>query len=159
MVRIKFSVAIVLVHHQRKMEADDPLDTVSGTTGLTGAVDTVLVLYRTGQGTTLFGRGRDVEEIEKAVSFDATTCLWRIEGEASEVHRSSERTAIVTALCDSPDPMSPRDVTNETGLPYVNVRQLLGRMHKAGEVEKAKRGLYRLSQTPHHNSHKVTTDD
>jgi len=29
-------VAIVLVHHVRKMAADDPLDTVSGTTGLTG---------------------------------------------------------------------------------------------------------------------------
>lgn len=40
-------VAIVLVHHVRKMDADDPLDTVSGTTGLTGAADTVLVLNRT----------------------------------------------------------------------------------------------------------------
>lgn len=60
------SVAIVLVHHQRKMAAEDPLDTVSGTTGLTGAVDTVLVLTRDGNGTTLHGRGRDIEEVEDA---------------------------------------------------------------------------------------------
>src|SRR5215208_5437111 len=66
----EFSIAIVLVHHQRKMEAEDPIDTVSGTTGLTGAVDTVLVLYRTGQGTILYGRGRDIEEVEKAATFD-----------------------------------------------------------------------------------------
>jgi AAA domain len=66
----RYGVATVLVHHQRKMEAEDPLDTVSGTTGLTGAVDTVLVLHRGGQGVTLYGRGRDIEEIEKAVSFD-----------------------------------------------------------------------------------------
>jgi hypothetical protein len=153
-------VAIVLVHHQRKMEAEDPIDTVSGTTGLTGAVDTVLVLYRTGQGTTLYGRGRDIEEIEKAVSFDAEHCLWRVEGEAQAVHRSDERTKIMTALCDTAcdtsEPMSPRDVADETGLPYVNVRQLLVRMHKAGEVEKSGRGLYRLSKTPCHDGHKVT---
>ena len=38
------SVAIVAVTHTRKMDADDPLDTVSGTLGLAGAADTVLVL-------------------------------------------------------------------------------------------------------------------
>jgi AAA domain len=153
----EYGVAIVLVHHQRKMDADDPVDTVSGTTGLTGAVDTVLVLNNTGQGVTLYGRGRDIEEIEKAVTFDIKACLWRVEGEASEVYRSSERQAIVTALCDSPEPLSPREIADAAELPYVNVRQLLGKMHKAGEVEKAKRGLYRLSKTPHHNGHKITT--
>jgi hypothetical protein len=152
-------VAIVLVHHQRKMEADDPVDTVSGTTGLTGAVDTVLVLYRKGEGTVLYGRGRDIEEIEKAVRFDARLCLWRVEGDAHEVHRSSERSAIVTALCDAPEPMSPREIADETSLRYPNVRKLLGRMHKAGEVERVKRGLYRLSNTPCHNGHNVTTED
>jgi len=77
-------------------------------------------------------------------------------GEASEVRRSDERSAIVTALCDSPEPMSPREVSDAAGLPYANVRQLLVRMHKAGEVEKVKRGLYRLSETPCHNDHNVT---
>jgi hypothetical protein len=153
----KYGIGIVLVHHQRKMEAEDPLDTVSGTTGLTGAVDTVLVLHRTGQGMVLFGKGRDIEEIEKAVTFDNEFCLWRVEGEATEVRRSDERTKIVTALCDAREPMSPREVADETGLAYSNVRQLLVRMHKAGEVEKVKRGLYRLSQPPCHNGHNVTT--
>jgi hypothetical protein len=151
-------VAVVLVHHQRKMEADDPIDTVSGTTGLTGAVDTVLVLYRTGQGTTLYGRGRDIEEVEKAVSFDADLCLWRVEGEARDVHRSDERSRIVTALTEVSQPMSPREIADAAELPYVNVRQLLVRMHKAGEVEKVKRGLYLLSKTIRHNGHNVTSE-
>jgi hypothetical protein len=138
----KHGIAIVLVHHQRKMEAEDPIDTVSGTTGLTGAVDSVLVLYHKAQGTVLYGRGRDIEEIEKAVTFDKQFCVWRVDGEAREVHRSDARTKIVTALCDSPEPMSPREVADETALPYANVRQLLVRMHKAGEVERAKRGCY-----------------
>ena len=37
-------IAIVLVHHLRKAEADDAFDTVSGTLGLTGAPDTILIL-------------------------------------------------------------------------------------------------------------------
>ena len=42
----KHGVAILLVHHLRKAEADDPFDTISGTLGLTGAPDTVMIIYR-----------------------------------------------------------------------------------------------------------------
>jgi hypothetical protein len=53
---------------ERRMrdEPYDPFDAVSGTTGLTGAADTVLVLSRSSQGTVLYGRGRDIEEIENS---------------------------------------------------------------------------------------------
>ena len=63
-------VSIILLHHTRKMEAEDPVDTVSGTLGLAGCADSVLVLNRSSQGTTLYVRGRDIEEAEHAVSFD-----------------------------------------------------------------------------------------
>jgi RecA-family ATPase len=36
---IERGIAVVLAHHDRKMEAEDPFDTVSGTLGLTGAAD------------------------------------------------------------------------------------------------------------------------
>jgi len=100
-------VAIVLVHHVRKMAADDPLDTVSGTTGLTAAVDSVLVLTRDGSGTTLHGRGRDIEEIEDAVEFDREACLWRVTGKAVEVRRTDERTAIIGILRGADGPLAP----------------------------------------------------
>lgn len=38
--------SLLVVHHTRKQAAADPFDTVSGTTGLTGGVDTTLVLTR-----------------------------------------------------------------------------------------------------------------
>ena len=63
-------LAIVLVTHTRKMEAEDPLEAISGTNGVTGAADAVLVLARGTKGTTLYGRGRDIEEIETAMRFD-----------------------------------------------------------------------------------------
>ena len=73
-----------MLHHTRKMEAEDPLDTVSGTLGLAGCADTVLVLNRSSQGTTLYVRGRDIEEAEHAISFDKHACSWTILGAASE---------------------------------------------------------------------------
>lgn len=135
-------VAIVLVHHVRKMDADDPLDTVSGTTGLTGAPDAVLVLHRSHQGTTLYGRGRDIEEIEKAVEFDRATCVWHVLGEASEVQRSSERAKILSVLIDATEPIRPGDLSTACEMKRANVDQLLFKMAKAGDVRKVGRGRY-----------------
>jgi hypothetical protein len=80
-------LAIVLVTHTRKMEAEDPLESISGTNGVTGAADAVLVLSRGAKGFTLYGRGRDIEEIETAMKFNGGQ--WTILGDATEVHRSA----------------------------------------------------------------------
>ena len=61
-------VAIIVVHHLRKLEAGDPFDTISGTYGLTGAADTMMIITATAQGTILHGRGRDIEGYEKAIT-------------------------------------------------------------------------------------------
>lgn len=79
----EYGIAVVVIHHLRKMDADDPLDQVSGTTGLAGSADTVLVLNRTSMGTVLYGRGRDIEDIEKAMQFNQGTCTWSILGDAT----------------------------------------------------------------------------
>jgi hypothetical protein len=47
---IKRGIAVVLIHHERKMGADDPFDTFSGTHGLTGAADTLLMFKRAASG-------------------------------------------------------------------------------------------------------------
>jgi AAA domain len=63
-------IAVLILHHQRKIDAEDPLDTISGTLGLAGCVDTPIILAGTSQGKTLYVRGRDIEEAEHAVAFD-----------------------------------------------------------------------------------------
>jgi len=42
----ELGIAVIVNHHDRKMDAEDIFDTISGTLGLTGAVDTILVLSR-----------------------------------------------------------------------------------------------------------------
>jgi hypothetical protein len=141
-----FGIGIVAVHHTRKSGSDsgDPVEKISGTLGLSGAADAFLILDRDGQGTSLAGRGRDIEEIETAVSFDRDACRWRVLGDAAEVRRSDERSVIVVTLQEACEPMSPAEVADAIGAPRNNVKQLLYKMFKAGEILKlpGRRGLY-----------------
>jgi hypothetical protein len=136
-------LAVLVLHHTRKMEADDPLDTVSGTLGLAGCADTVLVLARNSKGTTLYVRGRDIEEAEHAVLFDKTSCRWSLLGDAAEVYRSNERNKILTALETASEPLTPQAIASTTGMPPNNVWQLLHKMAINGAVVKTARGKYR----------------
>lgn len=136
----ELELAIVVIHHLRKMKSDDPLDTISGTTGLTGAVDSVLVLRRDGQGTTLYGRGREIEEIDVAVQFE--NGAWSLLGETAKVRRSEEREAILNALQEAGEPLGPNAIAKALGKPVNNIKQLLLKMGAAGEIQKHGRGKY-----------------
>lgn len=137
-------VAIIIVHHTRKSVADlDPFDAISGTLGLSGAADTGIVIRRDGNGVTMYGRGRDVEEIETAIAFDRPSCRWIALGAAAEVRRTDERKVILDFLADNKFPLTPAGIADALGLPRNNVRQLLFKMSKDGEVLKASRGCYR----------------
>ncbi len=152
-------VAIVVVHHLRKMAADnDPFDAVSGSTGLTGAMDSILILDRGSGGTTLYARGRDLEEQDLAVRFDKTSCRWSLLGDASEVRMSDERRAILGALRGEDEPLSPLEIAALTGQPSGNIRRLLLSMAKDGEVTKIKRGKY-VAQDAGNIGNKVTSDE
>lgn len=135
-------VSIIVIHHLRKMAGDDPIDMISWTTGLTGAVDTILVLSRDGSGVTLYGRGREIEEIETALELDHGA--WKILGPASEVRRSEARNAIIDILAKSNKPMSLKAIAENLDADENNVKQRLFKMTKDGQVEKESRGQYRL---------------
>ena len=89
-------LAVVVLHHTRKAGADDPLEALSGSNGLSACADTTLVLDRDLNGTTLYVRGRDVEERESALTFVGG--IWNVTGDAADVRRSDERGNILGAL-------------------------------------------------------------
>ena len=141
----ELGIGVLVLHHTRKSPAEiDPFEKVSGTLGLSGAADSTLILSRDGNGCTIYGRGRDIPEIETAVSFDREICRWRVLGEAAEVRRSDERSAVVTALKEFGEQMSPADIAAVTNTRGGNIRQLLSKMVKDGQIVKAKRGKYSL---------------
>lgn len=73
-------------------------DAISGTLGLSGAVDTMLLRKRQAGNVTLHVRGRDIEEAEKAIQLGKNTCRWMIIGEAAEVNRWNQRGRVMDAL-------------------------------------------------------------
>jgi AAA domain len=153
----EYGVGILVLHHLRKMDADDPLDTISGSTGLSGGVDGTLVLKRDrGKADAyLFVDGRDVEEPgEYALRWDAPLTSWQLLGDAEEYRVSETRAKILRVLGDAaPDAASPTDIAIEIGESLDNVRQTLRRMDKDGQVKKVGYGKYC------HSSHSVTLEE
>ena len=75
----RLDIAIVCIHHTRKMKAKDTFDSVLGSTGLTAAADGIYVLERRADGKP-FGRlsfiSRDLPDGDLPVRFDHDTCRW-----------------------------------------------------------------------------------
>lgn len=136
------NVAVLGLHHTKKGGADDPLEALSGSNGLSACADTTIVLDQDQNGRTLYVRGRDVEEKETAVIFAGGN--WSVLGEASDVRRSSERAVIVSALTDNREPMTPGELATALGKQPNNIKQLLFKMAKAGEVYRVGKGRYWL---------------
>ena len=81
----RLGIAILLIHHLRKQLDDDPMNMVSGTTGITGAVDSSFVLKQDKRGSeraTLICDGRDIEYRELKIVFDRETHLWKLVGDS-----------------------------------------------------------------------------
>ena len=74
-------IAILLIHHLRKMNDDDPMNMISGTTGLSGATDSNFVLrksQRRENTATLYCTGRDIPYRELVLEFDGEDHVWKL---------------------------------------------------------------------------------
>lgn len=74
-------IAVLLIHHLRKLNDDDPMNMISGTTGLSGATDSNFVLRRSkrrGNTATLYCTGRDIVYRELSLEFNNETHIWNL---------------------------------------------------------------------------------
>ena len=74
-------VAILLVHHLRKQGDRDPINKLSGTTGISGAADAIFVLEKDERRTDaakLICTGRDIEYRELQLQFSKGSCIWEL---------------------------------------------------------------------------------
>ena len=88
-------IAILLVHHLRKMNDDDPMNMISGTTRLSGATDSNFVLrksQRRENTATLYCTGRDIPYRELALEFDGEDHVWKLlSDDCEQTEQPSER--------------------------------------------------------------------
>ena len=131
-VRAKPGLALVAVHHDRKAEAEDFLDSVSGSHGITGAADTVLVLRRSrgSADAVLHVTGRDVEEEDYALRFMAGA--WELTGDPI-ADGSDERNAIALWLAEH-GPAGPGEVSQALDRPPGSTRMLMLDMKRDGQL-------------------------
>jgi hypothetical protein len=162
---------LLLVHHTRKAEAEDFVDSVSGTHGLAGSADFVLVLTRKRHANTaiLSVTGRDVEEAEYALTADEGV-LWRLDGtnlaearDAAEKLRASnlgdrmmEVYAVVYAAAE---PVTPTDVAQALDMDGDTAGKYLRRLAARDYIARAGRGRYYVNTSELSVSDKTAGQD
>jgi len=151
----KPGLAITALHHDRKAASEDFVESVSGTNGLAGAADTIVVLARKRQAqeALLMVTGRDVPEAEYGLILDDG--LWRLDGtdltEAQAAAQQRQDSAglgdvsvnILQFVREHSDGCRAKDVVDKFGR---DSYQYLGRLEERGDLIKPKRGWYKAAE-------------
>lgn len=144
---------VLVVHHTRKAESTDFIDAVSGTQGIAGAADFILVLARRRHSdeAVLSVTGRDVMEAEYALvmndgrwtldGMDLVDAAATAEKRREKPENIGDRSAEVLAYVEAhPGGVTPSEVDKALGMTASKV--YLSRLFEAGRIEKPKRGTY-----------------
>ena len=84
-------IALLLVHHTRKQQADDRFERISGTNGLLGAADGAFILEkekRTGDTAVLEVSGRDQPEQKLILKKNMERLTWELERAETELWKA-----------------------------------------------------------------------
>jgi len=147
-------MALLALHHDRKAESADFVDGVSGTNGIAGAADSVLMLTRSRIETTglLSVTGRDMVEAEYAVAI--TDGRWRLTGDGLEAAAAAAETAratdnladrsaeIVRYVVGHPEGVRAAEVASALRTDADTAGRYLRRLAESKRIAKAERGLY-----------------
>jgi len=128
-------LSVIVIHHSRKAETEDPFDALSGTTGLSGSYDNLFAV----QDEAMFMSGRDLECDELPLESESGVFTLSIAGESQTV-MSNTRHKVLEVL--SLDPMNPQDIADQLGMEIGAVKKILKRMLDDGQVQKPARGKY-----------------
>ena len=74
-------IAILLIHHLRKLHDDDPMNMISGSTGLSGAADSAFVLQknaRSANAASLHCTGRNIPDRTLKLEFGEDNHVWKL---------------------------------------------------------------------------------
>lgn len=147
--------SVIVVHHTRKAESSDFLDAVSGTQGLAGAADSILVLRRdrTEAKAVLHVTSRDAAEGNYSLMLDGRG-RWELDGatlaEAQNAARGSEATQgvgdrmaeLIAEVNRHPEGINAAELVILLHEEASTVRRYLRRATDAGRISSSKRGLY-----------------
>lgn len=124
----RLKVAIVVVHHTAKRAStNDVFDSISGSFGLNGAVDNLMILGDVAGQIVVAAKGRRVKYTEIPLAFDPTIGQWEVSDEVAEQRRSETQKALIQYLANNKG-ATPKEIAEGTGIPSLTVRQRLYHM-------------------------------
>jgi hypothetical protein len=129
--------AVMIVHHTRKGESDDPFVTIRGAGAIRGAYDVGIVLQRKNKEAeaTLNIECRDFEPADMTIRFDATTG-WSYAGGIEEIANLRAKRAVVTALEKLGNRVTTRQIAEHLDVREQTVREQLERAKRIGLVRR-----------------------
>jgi hypothetical protein len=142
------------IHHTRKMAADDFLDTLSGTQGIAGAADCVIVLKRKRKSAeaSLSVTGRDI--YEDVIALTVENGRWRLDGDTVQAaaQKMEQRNDAQSNLGDksldavkfvnSRQSTTPKELAAHLGIDNKIAGNLLARLARDEHIGKNHRGTY-----------------
>jgi hypothetical protein len=81
---IKKHIAVLLIHHTIKSQAEDPYDEMQGTMGTQASPDSLLIMRNYKGVFQLCVKGRDFEEQTYLIEFNNENCKWSVKGNDRE---------------------------------------------------------------------------
>lgn len=127
----KHKIAVIGVHHTRKqIDEGDVFNEVSGSTGLTGAADAILIAKRARNTAeaVLHVTGRDVTEQEYALAWQAETCSWSLLDDPAVITNMSVTRRKVLSCVTDQEGDTPTQIATATGIALATVKQTVRRM-------------------------------
>jgi hypothetical protein len=164
----KYGAAIIVIHHTRKSISEDPFDTISGSLGLGGSADTIVVIDKKAADkyTTMHVKGRDVEEQQLAIKRDEHAG-WILMGDTAEIRNSDNEQQVIDFLREFGESKT-QDIIKGTNMSACNTRHYLSKMAKKGLIKNIQWGVYAIADdnqislnTTHntHNTHNANITD
>jgi len=145
---LKNKIAILMVHHTKKGSEEYVFDEISGTTGITGAADTMLLLKKVKKQNKLYVTGRDIEESEYNVYFDRDSCTWNVTEETQDaINISVERGEVLDLLNAEQRPMRTGEIAQRLSKEQSNVSHLLRGLKEDKLVVSPKYGHYQIARS------------
>lgn len=128
-------LTILLIHHSRKSESDDPEDMASGSTGLTAATDANFFIGRTkDELTVLHGSGREIERFDWAIEIKPPH--FEVLGDVEDTIKNANNRKIISVLTGADQPMTAKEISDEADVRYNNTHRILTRLLKHRKISK-----------------------
>ncbi len=130
-------IALLLIHHLRKEYAEDVFSRISGTTAISGAVDTSLTLVEQERGSgeaTLYCIGRDIEYCELELARNADN-VWELTSDSRTLPKGGRLILLLSALMKDRaefigTPTELAELIDPAGMNQISPRKISGEVSK-----------------------------